>query len=98
MLRIISAGIAAGLLVLSLFSFKKEDGTETKEVAAWPVLPAIPYNYLTAYPAHIQAALASNDNMPANNPITNDGVTLGRVLFYDKNLSINRSISCSSCH
>lgn len=33
-----------------------------------------------------------------NNPITNAGATLGRVLFYDKNLSSNNTISCSSCH
>lgn len=32
------------------------------------------------------------------NPITNKGATLGRVLFYDKKLSSNNSISCASCH
>ena len=32
------------------------------------------------------------------NPITNEGAILGRVLFYDKNLSFNNSLSCSSCH
>jgi cytochrome c peroxidase len=32
------------------------------------------------------------------NPVTNAGATLGRVLFYDKALSVNNSISCSSCH
>ncbi len=32
------------------------------------------------------------------NPITDQGATLGRVLFYDKNLSVNNSISCASCH
>ena len=32
------------------------------------------------------------------NPITNEGAILGRVLFYDKNLSFDNSISCSSCH
>lgn len=32
------------------------------------------------------------------NLITNEGATLGRVLFYDKKLSSNDSISCSSCH
>lgn len=37
------------------------------------------------------------DNSRAN-PITNKGATLGRILFYDKNLSANNSISCSSCH
>lgn len=30
--------------------------------------------------------------------ITNTGVTLGRLLFYDKRLSRNNSVSCSSCH
>lgn len=34
----------------------------------------------------------------AGNPITDKGATLGRVLFYDKKLSSNNSISCSSCH
>lgn len=29
---------------------------------------------------------------------TNEGATLGRVLFYDRNLSINRTVSCGSCH
>ncbi|MDI9258353.1 cytochrome-c peroxidase [Flavobacterium sedimenticola] len=32
------------------------------------------------------------------NPITDKGATLGRVLFYDKDLSSNNTISCSSCH
>lgn len=32
------------------------------------------------------------------NPITNEGATLGRVLFYDKNLSLNNTIACASCH
>ncbi|WP_297507875.1 cytochrome c peroxidase [Flavobacterium sp.] len=33
-----------------------------------------------------------------NNPITDKGATLGRVLFYDKKLSSNNTISCASCH
>lgn len=33
-----------------------------------------------------------------NPQITNAGATLGRVLFYDPQLSINNRISCSSCH
>ena len=39
----------------------------------------------------------ARDNSGAN-PITNAGATLGRVLFYDKNLSSNNSISCANCH
>jgi cytochrome c peroxidase len=38
------------------------------------------------------------DNTPATNPITDHGATLGRVLFYDVDLSANRTISCASCH
>jgi cytochrome c peroxidase len=33
-----------------------------------------------------------------DNPITNYGATLGRVLFYDKRLSRNNTVSCASCH
>jgi cytochrome c peroxidase len=33
-----------------------------------------------------------------NNSITNAKATLGRVLFYDKNLSVDNSVSCASCH
>lgn len=32
------------------------------------------------------------------NEITDLGATLGRVLFYDKNLSLNNTVSCASCH
>lgn len=39
----------------------------------------------------------TRDNTGANS-ITNEKATIGRVLFYDKNLSINNSISCGSCH
>ena len=40
----------------------------------------------------------SKDNMPSSNQITDEGATLGRVLFYDKKLSIDNSIACASCH
>jgi len=33
-----------------------------------------------------------------NNPITDKGATLGRVLFYDKKLSSNNTVSCATCH
>jgi cytochrome c peroxidase len=43
-------------------------------------------------------AYITRDNTPGNNPITDIGATLGRVLFYDKRLSKNDTVSCSSCH
>ena len=33
-----------------------------------------------------------------NNPITLQKIELGRKLFFDKNLSLDRTISCASCH
>ncbi|MEM9022153.1 MAG: cytochrome-c peroxidase [Bacteroidota bacterium] len=32
------------------------------------------------------------------NAITDLGATLGRVLFYDRNLSVDNTIACASCH
>jgi cytochrome c peroxidase len=37
-------------------------------------------------------------NIPADNPLTKEGVLLGRMLFYDPVLSIDSTISCASCH
>lgn len=36
--------------------------------------------------------------IPADNPMTVEGVELGRKLFYDEQLSRDNSISCASCH
>ncbi|GET47093.1 cytochrome-c peroxidase [Capnocytophaga felis] len=33
-----------------------------------------------------------------NNPFTEKGVALGKKIFYDKRISSDRSVSCSSCH
>jgi len=39
-----------------------------------------------------------NEDNTTTNEITDGGAVLGRVLFYDKNLSVDNTISCSSCH
>ena len=36
--------------------------------------------------------------VPANNPMSAAKVELGRALFYEPALSINRAMSCSTCH
>ena len=38
----------------------------------------------------------TKDLTPVDNPITDAGATLGRVLFYDKKLSADNTISCGS--
>jgi cytochrome c peroxidase len=54
-------------------------------------------NNLANYAAQSVPPYITKDNGLAN-PITDKGATLGRVLFYDKNLSSNNTISCASCH
>ena len=64
------------------------------------LLPASPFNYANPQlPASflIQPILGQ-DNTPATNLTTDAGATLGRILFYDKRLSTNQTISCASCH
>jgi cytochrome c peroxidase len=68
-----------------------------------PALPATRLRYAVTLPAHFASpgpggSVASTDNTPASNPVTDAGATLGRVLFYDRRLSVNDGISCASCH
>ena len=52
---------------------------------------------LANYANQVVPAYITKDNT-GGNLITDAGATLGRVLFYDKNLSSNNTVSCSSCH
>lgn len=36
--------------------------------------------------------------IPINNPLTEEGVALGKKLFFDPILSVDNSISCADCH
>jgi cytochrome c peroxidase len=56
-------------------------------------LPEYPHFYNINAPSHLmQEGLGSSQKIQAAK------ATFGRVLFYDKNLSKDRSISCASCH
>ena len=37
-------------------------------------------------------------DLPADNPLIKERVELGRALFFDRQLSFNGEVSCSSCH
>ncbi len=56
-----------------------------------PEFSATPYNWVTpkGFP---------QPKFPADNPMTVEGVELGHHLFFDKRLSADQTISCSSCH
>ena len=59
----------------------------------------LPNHFTTTLPGQpLPTSINGLDNTPSNNEITNDGATLGRVLFYDKKLSANGTVSCASCH
>lgn len=63
--------------------------------------PETPYQP-TAYDLPQPAYFPSRNNIPADNPMTEEGVELGRKLFYDPRLSGREGTdgirSCSSCH
>jgi cytochrome c peroxidase len=94
--------ILLGIILISL------TGLIAPQVAVVPLLPETPFDYSSLnLPAHfttnapgspLPTSINGTDNMPADNPITDHGATLGRVLFYDKKLSANGTISCASCH
>ncbi|OAQ40703.1 hypothetical protein A5893_07110 [Pedobacter psychrophilus] len=90
--------VTAIICTVCLFQFCAKDNTAINTDKLTPTLPTSSYNYIVSYPNHVASALASTDNTPFNNRLTNDGATLGRVLFYDKHLSQNNTISCASCH
>jgi cytochrome c peroxidase len=46
------------------------------------------------YPAYF----GNRIHLPANNPLTVQGVKLGRMLFYEKALSAGNRLSCATCH
>ena len=49
------------------------------------------------YPYPVPLGLKAPD-VPADNPVTDEKVALGKVLFFDKRLSRDSTISCSTCH
>lgn len=57
----------------------------------------IDLNNLPNYASQSKPGYITKDNSGAN-PIDNKVATLGRVLFYDKKLSADNTVSCSTCH
>lgn len=76
------------------------DNNSNNSISKFLNLPEHPFNYskIQLPPYFDNLFINNQDNTPKNNDITDWGATLGRVLFYDKNLSFNQTISCASCH
>lgn len=62
----------------------------------------VPIDKPTPYEISIPTGFPTNLNIPANNPMTVEGVGLGRYLFYDTRLAgkaaEGKYMSCVSCH
>jgi cytochrome c peroxidase len=96
---LIFSGIVS--VIILLVACSKADNTQTTQTVYAAIATAfgaqIDLNNLANYAAQPKPAYITKDNT-GNNPITNAKATLGRVLFYDKKLSIDNTISCASCH
>ena len=71
------------------------------EEVKMPTLPDAPFAYSALeYPeAWLQdPALQLFGGFGSDLEVTNEGATLGRVLFYDTELSSDGTVSCASCH
>jgi cytochrome c peroxidase len=75
------------------------------DIADRPTLPAVPYVYADAelpLPAPYRQSSTGQipfwDTTPIDNRTTDLGAAIGRVLFYDKRLSITNTVACASCH
>lgn len=77
---------------------KKIYGLSLLALALILIAGTIDLNNLENYANQNIPNYITKDNTANNNPTTDAGATLGRVLFYDKNLSANQTIACASCH
>ena len=78
------------VLLLSVSSCTKENGAVPDDSGV--------YNPTIVDPTEIFPAEFGMPLLPKDNPFTEEGLMLGRMLFYDPMLSIDSSISCASCH
>lgn len=91
--------IAVGILTSCS---NNEDDTYVPIEETYPAVEAafgssIDLNNLGNYANQSVPAYITKNNGNLN-PVTDKGATLGRILFYDNKLSVNNTISCSSCH
>ncbi|MEM6345868.1 MAG: cytochrome c peroxidase [Bacteroidota bacterium] len=88
------------LSLLGIVLLGGTSGTLTDRLDS-PLLPYWPSNYtFFTIPMHFEfdPDIPFLTYAPIDNGITNEGATLGRVLFYDTRLSLSRTVSCASCH
>jgi len=100
MQRFFIHGMLLSLISLSACSKDVAQDEDMLIINQYLDIPQNTYHYSTPHlPSfYSNQFIRIQDNSPSFNPVTDWGATLGRVLFYDKQLSIDESISCASCH
>ena len=88
--------------VLGFTSCSTNSDENYEEITTYPFVEAefgssLDLNNLANYANQTIPTYITKNNVNGN-AITDKGATLGRVLFYDKNLSSNNTVSCASCH
>ncbi len=79
-------------------SINDEDGVQIEQSAISIAFNGrIDMDNLPNYANQEVPSYITKDNT-GNNEISDEGAVLGRVLFYDVNLSSNNTIACASCH
>lgn len=94
MKKIITYGIAVpAFFVLAMWACSSDNQNENMQTETFSPTP---------YTIPEASYFPKNLNIPADNPMTIEGVALGRYLFYDGRLSGNKSkdmlMSCATCH
>src|SRR6056300_157935 len=87
------AYFSIAIIYLGVFSLSILSSCEEEESIIDPVeeFSTTPYNLII--PTNLPRAI-----LPDDNPLTMEGVNLGKELFNDGILSRDGSISCNSCH
>lgn len=91
--RIVQRGAGALLLLVPLIGFAVSCGEPEVPVEPTPV-PVSPTPLDLLLPANLPPPVYD----VSKNPLTVEGVLLGKRLFYDARLSRNNTISCGFCH
>jgi len=90
------------LVIVSLLIQCSKDTSSSNNSGTYPQISAtfganIDLNNLANYAGQTKPNYITKDNT-GSNIISNAKATLGRVLFYDKRLSIDSTVACASCH
>ena len=80
-------------ITLLFFTFSCCDDEMPPPTGDLTDIPYAPEDYDLVRPTDFPSML-----IPSNNPLTKEGVDLGRHLFYDKILSADLSMACADCH